>query len=151
MTNDTARHDFAEVLALVQDQMRDLAQLQEKRRLLTATAYAADNTVEVTVDAQRMVTKVVIDESYLEDFEFADLGEIIAGAAREAAEDVERQGAALLAPMTERRGEISALSGAIIDVPEFPEALANLTSMALPVGPSDVRPDDESTFPIVRR
>jgi DNA-binding protein YbaB len=150
MTNDTARHDFAEVLALVQDQMRDLAQLQEKRRLLTATAYAADNTVEVTVDAQRTVTKVVIDESYLEDFEFADLGELIAGAAREAAEDVERQGAALLAPMTERRGEISALSGAILDVPEFPEALANLTSIA-PVAPSDARAQDESAFPIVRR
>ncbi len=31
MDNDAARHDFANVLALVQEQMRDLSTMQQKR------------------------------------------------------------------------------------------------------------------------
>lgn len=74
MSNDSARHDVVNVLALVRDQMRDLAVLQQRRAGLTATATAADGTVKVTVDAQRVVTSVEVDDVYMEDFEFGDLG-----------------------------------------------------------------------------
>jgi hypothetical protein len=35
MDNDVARHDFAEVLALVEDQMRDLSVMQQRRAALS--------------------------------------------------------------------------------------------------------------------
>ena len=77
MDNDAARHDFANVLALVREQMQDLSTMQQKRAALSAKAAAADGTVEVTVDARCMVTEIVIDET-MEEFELAELGGHIA-------------------------------------------------------------------------
>jgi DNA-binding protein YbaB len=126
MDNDAARHNFTDVLALVQDQMRDLSDMQQKRSALSAKAKAADGTVEVSVDAQGMVTGVVIDDSYLDEFELADLGGHITGAAREAAQDVGGQAAALLEPLTRRRDSIRALSDVAVDVPELGDVLSHL-------------------------
>jgi DNA-binding protein YbaB len=72
---------------------------------------AADGTVEVTVDARCMVTEIVIDETYLEEFELAELGGHIVGAARAAGQEVGRQAAALGAPLSERRKAISRSPG----------------------------------------
>jgi DNA-binding protein YbaB len=135
--NDAMRHDFAEMMAMVQDQMRDLSTMQQKRSQLAATAKAADGAVEVTVDAQGVVTGIVIDESYLDEFELADLGGHITGAAREAAQDVGRQAAALLAPSIERREAIRALSDIAVDVPELGDVLSHLNLPAsVPDGPA---------------
>jgi DNA-binding protein YbaB len=158
MDNDAARHDFANVLALVQEQMRDLSTMQRKRVALSAKAAAADGTVEVTVDARCMVTEIVIDETYLEEFELAELGGHIVGAARAAGQEVGRQAVALGAPLSERRKAISALSG-MVDVPEFAEVISNLNPPASVV-PDELRPNDSGdeegwedgpSFPTVRR
>ena len=157
MNNDAASHDLTHVLSLVQEQMQDLSLMQQKRAALTATATAADKTVEVTVDAQRMVTSTVIDESYLDEFEFADLGGYITAAAQEAAQEIERQSAALLAPLTERRNEISSLSSLVVDAPDFHDLIAGLNPSA-PGAPEPRRADDgndgleeHSPYPTVRR
>jgi DNA-binding protein YbaB len=126
--NDGALHNVADVLALVQEQMADLAVMQQKRSALTATGTAAGGLVEVSVDAQRVVTGVVIDESYLKEFELADLGGHIAGAAQSAGREIEQRSAALLAPVSARRNEISALSGVGVDVAEFGDVMAQLSS-----------------------
>lgn len=130
VNNDDAKHDFTHVLALVQDQMRDLSLMEQRRSQLTGSASAADGTVEVTVDAQRMVTKTVIDEAYLDDFEFADLAGHITTAARGAIREVERLAAELLAPLTARRQEISSFAGLVADVPDFADLIAGLSSSA---------------------
>lgn len=157
MNNDAASHDFDHVLALVQEQMEDLSVMQQKRAALTATATAADETVKVTVDAQRMVTSTVIDESYLDDFELADLGGHITTAAQEAAQKVEREAAALLAPLTERRKEISSLSSLVEDAPDFHDLITGLNPPA-PAAPAARRADEgddgleeHSPYPTVRR
>lgn len=157
MNNDAARHDFAHVLSLVQEQMQDLSVMQQKRSALAATATAADGTVEVTVDAQRMVTSTAIDESYLDEFEFADLGGYITTAAQAAAQEVERRAAALLAPLTERRKEISSLSGIVVDAPDFQDVISGLNPPA-PAAPEARRADEgddgveeHSPYPTVRR
>ncbi|BBX39883.1 YbaB/EbfC family nucleoid-associated protein [Mycobacterium simiae] len=155
MSNDAASQDFSHVLSLVQEQMRDLSVMQQRRAALTATATAADGTVEITVDAQRMVTKTVIDESYLDEFELADLGGYITTAAQDAAREIERKSAGLLTPLTQRRQEISSFSGLVPDSPDFAELLSSLTEMAPPPIRSDDGGDegldDQSSYPTVRR
>ena len=157
MDNDAMKHELDEVLSLVQEQMRDLSAMQQKRSELTAKATAADGAVEVSVDAQGIVTGVVIDESYLKDFELADLGAHIAEASREAAEEIGRRAAAMLEPLTQRRGAIRAMSDIAVDIPEFGDALASLNLAAPPgneataAAPDEDGWDGRSSFPSVRQ
>jgi uncharacterized protein YukE len=52
----------------------------------------------------------------VEDYELADLGGYVVGAAQGAAREVERLAAGVIAPLTARREEISGLSSALVDV-----------------------------------
>jgi DNA-binding protein YbaB len=160
--NDALRHEVGDVLALVREQMRDLAVMQQERAALTATGSAADGTVEVSVDAQCVVTNTVVDESYLDEFELADLGGHVTSAARAAASEISRRSAELLAPLAERRKAIRGLSGIVADdAPEFGQGLAELVASAPVWGEARSGDDDDggdgdggkqdSSFPIVRR
>jgi DNA-binding protein YbaB len=152
--NDALSHDFANVLSLVQDQMRELSQMQKKRSALAAKATAAGGTIEVIVDARCVVTEVMIDESYFDDYELADLGGYVTGAAQAAAREVERLASALIAPLTARREEISGLSGALVNVPGFNEAMSSLKPAALlgdePGPHDDGDGDGDVSSPVVR-
>lgn len=139
MSNDAARHELAEVLALAQEQMADLAVMQKKRAALTAEAAVADGTVEVTVNAQGIVTRTVIDESYLDEFEFADLGGYITAAAQAAAQEVGRRSAEMLTPLNERRKKFPSLSGIVDGAPDLREMMTDLT-MKLPVDDLNTNP-----------
>lgn len=130
MTNDAARHELADVLALAQEQMADLAAMQKKRARLSATAAVADGTVEVTVNAQGLVTNTVIDEAYLEDFDFADLGDYVTKAAQTAAREVGQRSAELLTPLAERRKKFPALSDIVEGAPDFRDLMPDLTMAA---------------------
>lgn len=110
MDNDQLRHEMDHLMALVQEQMTDFADLQKKQATMTATGTAADDTVQVTVDAQGMVIKTVIDEDYLKDFEFEELGEHVTTAARTAATKAAQQIAELVAPLTERNKELPSMA-----------------------------------------
>lgn len=139
MSNDAARHELAEVLALAQEQMADLAVMQKKRAALTAEAAVADGTVEVTVNAQGVVTRTVIDESYLDEFDFADLGGYITAAAQAAAQEVGRRSAEMLTPLNERRKKFPSLSGIVDGAPDLREMMTDLT-MKLPVDDLNTNP-----------
>lgn len=156
MDDDGVRGEVGHVISLVQQQMQELAVMQQKQAAMTATGTAAEGMVEVSVDSRRMVTKTVIDESYLDEYEFADLSGHITAAAQSAVQEIERRSAALLAPMTERRQEISSLAGRVADVPNFSELLLGMSSFAadeLRRGSDGVGNDmeQESTYPTVRR
>jgi len=157
MDNDSLRHEVAEVMALAQDQMRELAAAQQQRMELSGKGTAADGLVEVTVDAQRMVTSTVIGESYLQEFELADLGGHVTTAAQAAVQEVERRGTALFAPLAKRRQEFSAMSGSLVDALEFGELLSmiNPTPSAAPAAQHDGDGDDgwseDPRFPTVKR
>lgn len=157
MNSDDVEHDVTNILSLVQEQMHELSVMQQRRSELTAKGTAADGTVQVTINAGCMVTDTVIDESYLDDFEFADLGTHITTAAQQAVQEIERRAAAMLAPMTERRREISSLSGIVADAPDFGELISTLNSLApAPDGPQCGYDDggalnEDTRYPTVRR
>jgi DNA-binding protein YbaB len=156
MDNDGARGEFGHVFSLVQEQMRELAVIRQKHTALTATGAAAEGMVEVSVDSRRMVTKTVIDESYLDEYEFADLSGHITAAAQSAVHEIEQRSTALLAPLAERRQEITSSAGRVADVPNFSELLAGLSSSAAGeprLGGDDAENDmeEQSKYPTVRR
>ena len=154
MSNESIRNEFGQVLALVQEQMRDLSNIQQQRSTMVARATAADGTVEVTVNAQRTVVKTVVDESYLEDHEFAELGGHVTSAAQAAVRQLDKRSEAMLAPMNERRKAVSEISGNVIGLPGFREALAEVSAMGdslqSPPTPTESEGDDGSSFPTIR-
>jgi DNA-binding protein YbaB len=121
--------------------MDDLAQLVQKQAALAAKATSADGAVEVTVDSQRMVTKVVVDDGYLDDYELSELGDHVTRAAQAAAAEVQRRASELFTPVQDRRKSISALSGMLTDAPDFTDAMSLFSSLA----ESQFRPTTENS------
>ena len=151
MDNDTARHELIEVLALVQEQMADLAVVEMARAALSATATGADGTVVVTVNVDGVVTKTAVSESYLNEHELADLGRHVTAAAQAAARDVERKAAELLAPLAERRARFPSLSGVVEGAPDIRDLVSLVDQTPQRVG--EVTHDDGKTaadYPTVR-
>jgi DNA-binding protein YbaB len=154
VSNDAARHELDEVLALVQDQMANLAELQRKRATLTAEASVADGLVSVRVDAAGIVTRTVIDEAYFDDYGLADLGHHITAAAQAAAGEASRRSTELLQPMIKRRSEFPSLTGVVegaTDLRGLMPDLAAFTRSPAEPQPDDPDADDDASVPSVRR
>ncbi|MCG7607463.1 MULTISPECIES: YbaB/EbfC family nucleoid-associated protein [Mycobacterium] len=153
MSNDALRHQMTEVLALVSEQMADIAAVQREQAQLTASAEEADGLVEVTVDARGHVIETVIDESYLEEYELEELGGHVTAAAQSAAQLVAQRAAALMMPIEERRRMMPGLS----DIADGAPDLRDLTRAVFGADDAGVQPSepddddrDESAFPTVR-
>ncbi len=135
--------------------MADIAAVQRKQAELTASAEAADGLVEVTVNAHGHLTNTVIDETYLEEFEFEDLPGHITEAAQAAIRTVAARVAELMAPITERRQSLPPLSTVVEGAPDLrdlmPSALESLVVAAPRANPDETDSTDESAFPTVRR
>jgi DNA-binding protein YbaB len=151
--NDAARHELVEALALLQEHLADLAVVEKKRATLSATATVADGTVAVIVDAHAVVSDVAIDESYLDEHDFGDLGSFVTAAAQAAAWDVARRSAELLAPLAERRARFPSLSDIVDGAPDIRDLLAHLhvADQGQPsAGDDDHRGEETSAYPKVR-
>ncbi|MGA5541653.1 YbaB/EbfC family nucleoid-associated protein [Mycobacterium sp. NPDC051198] len=153
MSNDALRHQMTEVLALVSEQMADIAAVQREQAQLTATAEEADGLVRVTVDARGHVIETVIDESYVDEYDLEELGGHVTAAAQSAAHDVAQRAAALMMPIEERRRMMPSLS----DIADTAPDLRDLTRSVFgnddaAVQATDPEADDrdESAFPTVR-
>lgn len=152
MTNDAARHDLEDVLARVHEQMSDLAEVQKKQAAMTARATVADGTVEVTVDARGTVLKTVLDEGYLDDHEFAELGDHFTAAAQAAARDVQQRIAALMVPLSERRAALPSLSDILAGAPDLRSLFDDLENSRTQSAPADDGDgwEDPTAYPTVR-
>lgn len=153
MSNDALRHQMTEVLALVQEQMADIAAVQREQAQLTANAKAADGLVEVTVDARGHVVETVIDETYLDEYELEELGGHVTEAAQSAAQLVAQRSAALMMPIEERRRMMPSLSDVVDSAPDLRDltrAVYGNDDAVRAAGPED-DDRDESAFPTVRR
>ena len=155
LSNDALRHQVTEVMALLEEQLADIAAVQKKQADLTATGTAADGRVEVTVNARGQLIKTIIDESFLDDHEFEELGEHVTDAAQAAALDAARRLAEMMAPISQRRKAFPPLS-------EIVEAMPDLRDLAPPgldpiavawprQSPGDDEGGDRPTFITVRR
>jgi DNA-binding protein YbaB len=145
--------DLGAMMSLLGEQMRDLAALQERRRTLVAKATAARGAVEVTVDVQGVVCEVVIEETYLDDNELAELGGFIVGAVRTAARDVGGQSAALLEPMTRRRETMRSMTDVAGEMSDFSEVSSFFDPPTTPSNDAETRVEDDegtSVYPHVR-
>ncbi|HET6734475.1 YbaB/EbfC family nucleoid-associated protein [Mycobacterium sp.] len=146
---------MTEVLALVQEQMADIAAVQRRQAELTASAATADGLVEVTVNAHGHVIKTVIDEAYLDEFEFEELSDHITEAAQTAVRTAATRVAEMMASITERRQALPAFSEIVDGAPDLrdlvPPALESLVVAAPSADPDDNDGTDESAFPTVRR
>lgn len=155
MSNDALRHEMTEVLALVQEQMADVAALQRKQAELTATGAAADGMVEVTVNAHGQLVKTVIDESYLSEYEFEELADHVTEAAHAAAGDAARQMTEMMAPLGERRKRLPSLSEFVDGAPDLRDLVPPWPQpVAAEPSRRDHHDDDggeENAFPTVRR
>jgi DNA-binding protein YbaB len=155
VSNDGLRHEMTEVLALVQEQMADIAAMQKRQAEITAKATVADGMVEVTVDAHGHLVETIIDESYLDEHEFEELADHVTEAAQAAVREVSRRIAELMVPISERRKRFPSLSEFIDGAPD----LRDLVPPGFgPVNEPGPRPDhvdgdgrEENTFPTVRR
>ncbi len=145
MDNDAARHELIDALALVQEQMADLAAAEAARSELYSTASTADGTVTVTVDADGVVIETVVDETYLDDHDLADLGSYLTAAAQNAIGGVERKVSELFAPLAQRRTEMPALSDIVAGAPDIRELLS--TRVQVRLGDGEEEPD---IYPTVR-
>lgn len=153
ISNDGLRHQMTEVLALVQEQMADIAAVQREQAQLTASAEAADGLVEVTVNAQGHVIETVIDESYLDEYELDDLGGYVTSAAQSAAQLVAQRAAELMVPIGERRRMLPSLSDIVDDAPDLRDLTRSVFGYENPAPPAAEPEDDgrgESAFPTVR-
>jgi DNA-binding protein YbaB len=142
LNNNTARDEFTDVLARVQSQLADIDAVQKQQAALSVSAAAADQTVEVTVNAQGQLTKVVVDQSYLDDHDFEDLGESILEAARAAAQDASRQVTELLAPIGERYKSLPSFSDLVDGATNISDLMP--AGFDWPAGPEARRQDTEA-------
>lgn len=155
MSNDGLRHEMTEVLALVQEQLADIAAVQKQQAEITATAATADGMVEVTVNAAGHVVKTVINESYLDEHEFDELSDHITEAAQAAARDAARRVTEMFVPVNERRKRFPSLSEFVNGAPDLRDLVPPWPQ---PVAAASSRHDhddddgrEESAFPTVRR
>jgi DNA-binding protein YbaB len=109
--------------------MADLAVVEKQRAALSATADAANGTVTVTVNAHGVVSETVVDESYLDGYELADLGRHVTAAAQAAARDVAQRSAQLLAPLAARRARFPSLSDVVEGAPDIRDLLPGAKSV----------------------
>lgn len=156
MDNEALRHEVDHLIAVAQEQIADLAKIQEKQAAMTTTASAADDMVKVTVDAQGNLISTEIDEDYLDDFEFSELAAHVTEAAREATRQAATKLSELLAPLNERSTAAMSSAPELTDVvPDFTAMIGQLFELAKPdageVAKSDVSDDnDPFNFPRVR-
>lgn len=146
---------MTEVLALVQEQMADIAALQKKQAAVTATGTAADGMVEVTVNAGGQLIKTVIDEDYLDEHEFEELADHVTEAAQAAAADAGRRIAELMVPISERRKRFPSLSEVVDGAPDLRDLVPPWLQPGVTQGPRHDPVDDDGSehnaFPTVRR
>jgi DNA-binding protein YbaB len=150
MDNDAARHELTDALALLREHMADLAILEQKRAALSATATVAEGTVAVTVNARGVVSSTVVDESYFNEHDLADLGDYVTAAVQEAARAVEMSSAELLAPLAERRARFPSLSDVVAGAPDIRALLAEIHPIAKTQPTADEHEDEANSYPTVR-
>ncbi|MGV0743840.1 YbaB/EbfC family nucleoid-associated protein [Mycolicibacterium sp. XJ870] len=152
MSNEAMRDQLTEVLGLVQKQMADIAAVRTKQAKLTVARTAADGLVEVTVNAHGQLLKTVIDETYLDEYEFDQLADHITEAAQAAFRDVAQRVADMMAPIGERRRRFPSLAEIVDGAPD----LRNLAPSwpqhrAEPRSNHDNRGQNGDAFPTLRR
>jgi DNA-binding protein YbaB len=152
MVNERPTVDFTELVAQAQEQLTNIAAIQQQQAALTATASVADGMVQVSVNARGVVIETRVDHDYLDEYNVEDLGHDITNAAQQAAATVQRRASALMEPLMEHRAALPSLSEIIsgaTDLRDFDdfEHQVPTVSTAPPNSPERLNLERELTFP----
>ena len=123
LDSDGANDQLADVRALLREQLADVAAMREEQATLRLNSVVADGTVAVTVDAHGHVVKTVIDESYLDEHDFEDLGDYVTEAAQAAMHDAGQRVAQMLAPINKRHSSFPSFSEIVDGVPDLKDLM----------------------------
>ncbi|MEU1984313.1 YbaB/EbfC family nucleoid-associated protein [Nocardia sp. NPDC019395] len=129
----TSQQSAAEAAAIesYQRQMKLVAQLQQERARLTATASVRDKKVTVTVNANSVVIKTEFADDIAE-LSYGEIAEAMTEAAQKASEAVNRRAQELAQPLLGERAERPKLSDMFEGMPEFEMPVAPEVSSAAP-------------------
>ncbi|MFD3705574.1 YbaB/EbfC family nucleoid-associated protein [Nocardia sp. NPDC058658] len=124
MSNEYAE-DAESMLEDLHRHAATIAEAAAERARLTATASAAQGRVTVTVNADGVVIGTRLAPSAT-DMSLSELAESFTAATQEAATQVQRESARLLAMVTANGAPIPRLSDIVADMPELSELLPDL-------------------------
>lgn len=138
--------DMDSILEAFQEQMRIIAEAQQKRTKLTGTATSRDKTVTVTVNANGVVIETKFAAG-IEDLSYAQIAKTVTKVAQDAAADVARKNQELAAPITDRRARLPKLSDLVDGMPDFAGEIPvePPVSLAPPGSPDRADDDDDAT------
>ncbi|QLY31850.1 YbaB/EbfC family nucleoid-associated protein [Nocardia huaxiensis] len=117
MPNERAKAEMHAVLEEVQEQMRQVARIQQERVQLTASVTVRKR-VTVTVNADGTVIETKFG-SGIADLSYAEIARAVTEAAQGASAEVARKGAELMQPFQERRSRLPKLSDLVEGMPDF--------------------------------
>ncbi|WP_245668801.1 YbaB/EbfC family nucleoid-associated protein [Nocardia xishanensis] len=137
-----------EIAGLMEDfrsRMRNIAQVQQERIKLTATASTRDRAVSVTVNANGVVIETKFTDR-VEEMSYDQIAKVVTRLAQQAAEEVFAKSKTLTAPLLDERFRLPKLSDVIEGMPNLETEIPvePPVSMAPPGSPE--RSDDAETM-----
>ncbi|WP_040804468.1 YbaB/EbfC family nucleoid-associated protein [Nocardia concava] len=142
MSNEQRKSDLAEILDGFADQMRTIAQLQQERAAVTASAAVRGKRVTVTVNADGTVIETRFG-SGIEDLDYPEIAKAVTEAAQQAAAEAARRSREIMAPVTQTRNRLPKLADLVPGMPDLSKELAvpppPVVSTAPPKSPERLR------------
>ncbi|MFI6044588.1 YbaB/EbfC family nucleoid-associated protein [Nocardia sp. NPDC051321] len=148
MSNERAKGDVADLLDTVSQHIRSIAEVQQKRVALTATATAAKGRVRITVNADG----VVIDTEFSDDIDelsYDEIADAVTEATQDAAAEVARKAEELIEPIRQSRSRLPSLSSMVEGLPDLRTKTPELqrASFDSPAERKQFESDDSQTRP----
>ncbi|WP_227998528.1 YbaB/EbfC family nucleoid-associated protein [Nocardia australiensis] len=137
MTNEHAKSELAAVLDEVQQQMRDIARVQQQRAQLTASATVRKR-VTVTVNADGAIIETKFGPG-VDELSYSDIAKAVTAAAQQAFTDVARKGQDLMVPLNDRRARLPKMSDLVEGMPDFTAETPERPSVSLAPPDADER------------
>ncbi|WP_433204757.1 YbaB/EbfC family nucleoid-associated protein [Nocardia sp. CA-107356] len=122
MTNELDRARLADLVDSVRAGIASIAQAQQQRAQLTATASAAHGRVTVVVNADGVVIETRFADT-IEDLTYTEIAHAVTSAVQDAAAQVQRKTQALLEPLKQDQARIPKLSEFLAGMPDVHDML----------------------------
>ncbi|WP_330252258.1 YbaB/EbfC family nucleoid-associated protein [Nocardia sp. NBC_00565] len=117
MANEFAKAEMAAVLDEVQQQFRAIAQVQQQRAELIASATVRKRvTVTVNADGTIVETKFASD---IDELSYGEIAKAVTEAAQKATAEVTRKAQELMMPLHDRRARLPKLSDLVEGMPDL--------------------------------
>ncbi|MFE9326894.1 YbaB/EbfC family nucleoid-associated protein [Nocardia sp. NPDC052278] len=129
MTNEFAKAEMAAVLDEVQQQFRAIAQVQQQRAELTASATVRKR-ITVTVNADGTIIETKFG-SGIDELSYGEIAKAVTEAAQKATAEVMRKAQELMTPLHDRRARLPKLSDLIEGMPDLSSEMPKAPKVSL--------------------